>query len=87
MPDENPNDDRVGMFDEVERNVLYHLTTPEDGQPLWSIEDLNREMERRDVIDYVNGLHRAGLVNRTSDGFVFATRAAVRIVQIIGHVS
>jgi hypothetical protein len=63
--------------------VLYHLTTPEDGQPLWSVDDLNREMERRDVIDYLNGLHRAGLIYRTRDGFVFATRAAVRMVGLV----
>jgi hypothetical protein len=78
--------DPSAVFDVIERNVLYLLTEPEDGQPLWSIDDLNREMERLDVIDYVNGLHRAGLIHRTSDGYVFATRAAVRMVQIVGQV-
>ena len=73
-------------YDVMERDLLYHLTTPEDGQPLWSIDDLNREMERSDVIDYLNGLHRAGLIHRTTDGFVFATRAAVRMVAMVGHV-
>jgi len=72
--------------DQMERNVLYLLTTPEDGQPLWSIDDLNREMERWDVIDLVHGLGRAGLIHRTADGFVFATRAGVRAAQMIGHV-
>jgi hypothetical protein len=84
MPDEDTPEMR--SYDEMERDLLYHLTTPEDGQPLWSVEDLNREMERRDAIDLVRGLHRAGLVNKTTDGFVFATRAAVRVVQMVGHV-
>ena len=85
MPDENPNEARGRVFDEVERDTLYMLTDP-DGQPLWSIYDLNREMEREDVVDYVNGLHRAGLGHRTSDGYVFASRPAFRLVQIVGQV-
>jgi len=84
MPNEDTPDPR--SYYELERDVLYHLTTPEEGQPLWSVEDLNREMDRTDAIDLVNGLRRAGLIHRTSDGFVFATRAAVRMVQMVGHV-
>ncbi len=88
MPDEDTFEtveERVERFEAVERDTLYALTDP-DGQPLWSIADLNREMDRTDVIDYVNGLHRAGLVNKTSDGYVFATRPAFRLVQIVGQV-
>ena len=85
MGDEDTPDD-PRSYDELERDVLYHLTTPRDGQPLWSVDDLNREMERLDVIDLVRGLHRAGLINKTTDGFVFATRSAVRMVQMVGHV-
>jgi Mn-dependent DtxR family transcriptional regulator len=73
-------------FNELERNVLYLLTEPDDGQPLWSLEDIGREMELTEPIVPVRGLHCAGLVNKTSDGFVFATRAGVRVVQMIGHV-
>jgi hypothetical protein len=43
-------------------------------------------MEDPGIIDSVNALHRAGLVNRTSDGYVFATRAAVRHIQLVGRV-
>jgi hypothetical protein len=31
-------------------------------------------------------LHQAGLIHKTADGFVFATRAGVRMVQLVGHV-
>lgn len=72
-------------FDELERDVLYQLTTPEDGQPVWSVEDLSREIETN-AEDAVRGLLRAGLIHRTTDGYVFATRAGVRVVQMIGHV-
>jgi hypothetical protein len=43
-------------------------------------------MESDEAITPVRGLHRAGLVNITSDGYVFATRAGVRVTQLIGHV-
>ncbi|MBA3809401.1 MAG: hypothetical protein H0X28_13575 [Solirubrobacterales bacterium] len=62
------------------------MTQPEDGQPLWSVEDIGREMETDEPITFVRGLQRAGLVNVTADGFVFATRAGVRVTQLIGHV-
>jgi len=39
------------------------------------------------VIDYVNSLHRSGLIHRTTDGYIFATRAAVRHIQIVGRVA
>jgi hypothetical protein len=32
-------------------------------------------MEKPDIIDYILGLHRAGLVHETTDGHVFATSA------------
>jgi hypothetical protein len=86
MPAEDPNEDRLHPLDELERSTLYLLTRPEDGQPLWSVEDIGREIESDEPIGPVRGLHRAGLVNKTSDGYVFATRAGVRLVQLIGHV-
>jgi hypothetical protein len=86
MPDENPNDDdRLQQFDDIERDTLYMLTDP-DGQPLWSVADLGQEMERPDIVDYVRRLHGAGLIHKTTDGFVFATRPAFRLVQIVGQV-
>ncbi|MGH3439572.1 MAG: hypothetical protein ACRDRN_24335 [Sciscionella sp.] len=71
----------------VERDLLYLLVDPSEHQPLWSIPDLGRELEEPiDVSDAVNGLHRAGLIHRTSDGFVFASRAGIRATQMTGLV-
>ena len=85
MQDEDiPEDPR--SYDEIERDVLYLLTRPDDGQPLWSVEDIAREIESDDPMVPVRGLLAAGLIHRTTDGFVFATRAGVRVVQMIGHV-
>jgi hypothetical protein len=81
MPDENPT--HAHAFDVMERDVLYLLTEPDDCQPLWSVEDVGREIESRDPTAPVHGLLRAGLIYRTSDGFVFATRAGVRMAQLV----
>jgi hypothetical protein len=87
---EQPIPDQVDRWDTIERDVLYLLTGSNDNQPLWSLDDISREMELPDraihATDVVNGLHRAGLIHRTSDGYVFATRAAVRMVQMVGQV-
>jgi hypothetical protein len=76
-------DDRLNQ---VEQEILYLLTGIKGAQPVWSLEDLGREVEDADDAQIaVTELAQAGLVNRTSDGFVFATRAGVRVVQLIGH--
>jgi hypothetical protein len=86
MPDEKPIPDPNEQANNFERDVLYLLTDPYDNQPLWSVEDIGREMEHADRAEVaVRGLLCAGLIHRTSDGFVFATRAAVRHVQMVGH--
>ena len=34
----------------------------------------------------VRGLHQAGPIHQTSDGLVFASQAALHVVQMVGHV-
>jgi hypothetical protein len=84
MPDEQPTHP-LERAREIERDILYLLTDPEDNQPLWSVEDLVRETDERDVLQYLGSLHRAGLIHRTSEGYVFASRAAVCHIQMVGH--
>jgi hypothetical protein len=79
--------DPVRVFNMVQRDVLYYLTNPDDCQSLWSVEDLGRALDNPvGAVDAVGELRRAGLIHQTSDGYVFATRAGVRIVQIVGRV-
>jgi hypothetical protein len=85
MPDEQPIRSPLERARDVEREILYALTDPEDNQPLWTLEDLAREMGEPEINDYINPLRRAGLVHCTSDGHVFASRAAVRHIQMVGH--
>jgi hypothetical protein len=85
MPDEQPIPHPAERFDAMERDVIYLLTG--DELLIWSLEDIGREIEHPDdVEDVVRNLYNAGLINRSSDGYVFATRAAWRMVQIVGQV-
>jgi hypothetical protein len=84
QPTQSPDDG----LNSSERDVLYLLTGLRGEQPIWSIPDIAREIESDDNADIATtGLLRAGLIHKTTDGFVFATRAGVRIVQLVGHVA
>lgn len=75
------------MSDE-ERDALYTLVPGDDQgwMSIWSVEDLGREMDCDDPMAALQPLINAGLVNRTSDGHVFASRAGVKAVALIGKV-
>jgi hypothetical protein len=86
MPGE-PIPDPAGEQDNAEREVLYMLTGQGGAQPLWSVPDLGRMLESEDDAEVaVDALRRSGLIHRTTDGFVFATRAGARMVQLTGYV-
>jgi hypothetical protein len=73
--------------DAIERDVLHMLTGQGGAQPLWSVPDLGRAMESDDDAEVaVDALHRAGLIHKTADGFVFATCAGMRAVQMVGYI-
>jgi hypothetical protein len=84
---QNPTHDPVEQQDNAERDVLYLLSGQNDGQQLWSVPDLGRAMESEDDAEVaVDALHRASLLHRTSDGYVFASRAGMRAVAMVGYV-
>jgi hypothetical protein len=65
--------------------VALHLMTG-DEQQIWSVGDLGRELDDPEgAIDAVRGLRTSGLLHQTSDGYVFASRAACRMVEITGR--
>jgi hypothetical protein len=69
-------------MEQAERRVLYLLT---DEQPVWTMDDLGREVESaEDARIAVQELLGAGLVATAGDDCVFATRATVRLLELTG---
>jgi hypothetical protein len=85
MPDEKPTPDPAERYRQHELEIIYLLTDPSDNQPVWAIEDLARELEEPEIDALIRTLQTSGLIHCTSDGHVFASRAAVRQVQLVGH--
>jgi hypothetical protein len=82
MPDEQPSRTPSHRSERTDWVVLDLLLDRDEQRP-WSVEELVREIGRPvDVADAVDALQGAGLIHRTTDGFVFVTRAAVRYSQI-----
>jgi hypothetical protein len=82
MPEHEPEDfDPAAESDRIEATVLEVLVGSEGS--LWSVAELGLEVgDELQAIDALEALHRAGLIHRTSDGFVFATRAAIRASEL-----
>ena len=86
MPDAEPNE-QAEKWDGLEREAIYLLTDPDSFPTIWSMADLGRELDHFDPVAVIRPLRLAGLVHRTSDGFVFASPAAYKMVGLVGHVS
>jgi hypothetical protein len=84
MPDTQPNHDPVDGEAHAEWGVLNLLINEDDQRP-WSVEEIIRERGNRlEALDALDRLHGTGLIHRTADGFIFASRAAIRYSQIAG---
>lgn len=81
MPDADPTLTPAEKLDINEDTILMYLTDSDEHRP-WSLEEVIREFGGQSAIDAINSLVGAGLVHRSSDGFVWATRAAVHAARI-----
>jgi hypothetical protein len=80
MPNERPC--RMPRSESAEWIVLDLLVDAEIQRP-WSVEEVIREVGSPiAAADALEALRAAGLAHRPTDGFVFATRAAVRYHEI-----
>jgi len=82
MPEPEPTPEPTASATQTESAIMTVLLVPEDQRP-WSTDELIRDIGRpRDVLDAISNLHAAGLLHRTTDGFLFATHAAIYIDQL-----
>jgi hypothetical protein len=71
----------------LELEALNTLTDPTRYPTIWNVKDLGREIEEEsDPGAVVDPLIRAGLLYKTSDGYVFATPAAFHAIGLVGHI-
>jgi hypothetical protein len=83
MPETQPTPDPACDEARIDWAILNLLIDTDQQRPR-AVEELIREHgNQRDALDGIDRLHGAGLIHRT-DGFVFATRAAIRYSQIGG---
>jgi predicted transcriptional regulator len=62
--------------------AVLHLLTDDDAQRPWTVDEVAREIgDRIEAEDSLARLYGAGLVHRI-EGFVFATRPALRAVRL-----
>jgi hypothetical protein len=83
-PENESRNDR--NFGDMERDAVYLLTDPCRQPTVWSIPDIGRELDYFDPDCVLEPLLRAGLIYKTSDGFVFASPAAFHLTALTGHV-
>jgi hypothetical protein len=79
MPDEQPIPDPAERYRQIELEILMSWTDPEDNQPLWTLEDLAREMEERDIAAYTRLLQACatrGAAGAALDKAIVDTRAS-----------
>jgi hypothetical protein len=75
----SPRDDA----DQVDRAIQSLLLFEPSVGP-WAIDELVREIgDHIDVDDSLQRLHRASLIHRLDDGFVFASRAAAHAATLL----
>jgi hypothetical protein len=84
MPDREPIPDQGAEEARADWFVLDLLLNGAVQRP-WAIAEVVREYgHETNAIDALDRLHGAGLIHKTREGFVFATRAAVRYSQLAG---
>jgi hypothetical protein len=84
MPDEQPICDQATEEARADWFIL-DLLLNNDVQRPWAIVEVIREYgHETNAIDALNRLYGTGLIHKTADGFVFATRAAIRYHELAG---
>ena len=69
----------------MERDVIYLLTSPESHPTVWSVADIGRELEYFDPEALTRLLCGKGLLHQIGDGFVIASPAAFHMASLVGH--
>lgn len=82
MPDEQPVSVPERARYANEETVLDLLLGDQHQRP-WTLHELALDIGSSGLVeDAIDNLHAAGLIHKTSDGYLFASRPAIRYHQI-----
>jgi hypothetical protein len=81
MPAEQPTPDRAAEA-RIDWFILCLLLDDEAQRPWATAEVVREHGHEPNALDGLDRLHGTGLIHRTHDGFVFASRAAIRYSEI-----
>ncbi|HEV7564384.1 MAG TPA: hypothetical protein VGO31_00295 [Microbacteriaceae bacterium] len=83
MPDQQPSPDTPDRAKNATNGTVLDLLIEDEDQRPWTHDELALEIGSAIVVgDAIDNLQAAGLVHKTSDGFIFATRAAIQFERI-----
>lgn len=83
MPDQQTSPETPDRAKNATNATVLDLLIEDENQRPWTHDELALEIGSSVVVeDAIANLHAAGLIHETSDGFVFATRAAIQFEQI-----
>jgi hypothetical protein len=83
MPDQQPSPDTPGRAKNATTGTVLDLLVEDENQRPWTHDELALEIGSSVVVeDAIANLQAAGLIHKTSDRFVFASRAAIQFERI-----
>jgi predicted transcriptional regulator len=83
MPDQQISPEAPDRAKNATNGTVLDLLLEDENQRPWTYDELALEIGSALVVeDAINNLQAAGLVHKTSDGLVFATRAAIQFELI-----
>ena len=83
MPDQQPSPETPDRAKNATNATVLDLLIEDEDQRPWTCDELALEIGSSVVAqDAIANLHAAGLVHTTSNGFVFASRAAIQFERI-----
>jgi hypothetical protein len=83
MPDEQPTLNDSEQAEYASDETVLDLLILGDSQRPWTTRELALEIGSQPIVeDAIANLYAAGLIHKTSDGFVFAARPVIRYHEI-----
>jgi len=83
MPEQQPTPETPQRENYAHEGTILALLLDDDNQRPWATHELVLQIGDEIIVaDAIANLRAAGLIHKTSDGFVFPSRAAIRAEEL-----